>query len=144
MNWFISPEELAEHRADAESRMGASNLGSDCIVRRKTGAFLTDEAAGTKVPVWEVVHTGPCRLRGARGGAADSRTRTLPGGQQESASPELHFPVSATNTRDGDWAEVASGEHAGAVLRLIGTPVADQATARRFGVAGEQRPKEWP
>lgn len=123
--------------------MGSAKGGSDGVVRRKTGRFVIDPDAGTKRPEWQIVHSGPFRLRGARGGAAPSRRIEQTGGAIEVGTPEAHWPIDVDVLRDGDFIETAAGPNAGRVWRIVDANVGDQQTARRYRVIEEQRPEEW-
>lgn len=123
--------------------MGAVNGGSDAIVRRRTGRPAQDETTGLESPIWEAVHDGPMRLAGSPRGASSERTYTLPGGEKRQAQREAHFPAAVDVIRDWDLIEIVAGENAGTVWMVLEADFADQQTARRLPVAGEQRPSEW-
>ena len=128
--------ELAQHRADAESRMT-----SRVTVRRVTGETAQDEDTGAVVPVWMVTYTArPFRLGGA---ASGSQTRDIGGVTTTLAIRTGHLPASTDNLRDNDLIEVTAGENAGLVLRVLEATWQDQATARRVPVVETQRPTEW-
>lgn len=143
MNWFVSAEEMAEHRADAESRMGAINDGSDARVRRRTGRKIQNEITGIEEPEWTTVHAGPMRLAGAGRGSSGSRTEPFPGGEIRQGLRRADFPAAVTTIRDGDLVDITAGKNAGTVWRIVEADWADQQTARRLPVVAVQRPSEW-
>lgn len=140
---FITPDELAEHRADAESRMGAENDGSTVTIRRKTGQLVKD-AIGFESPEWAVVATGvPMRLAGTAANSAPYKVETPARGVVNQAARVGHFPAAQANLADGDYVEVTAGENADTVWRLIEVTWQDQATARRLPMEQVNRPTEW-
>jgi Family of unknown function (DUF6093) len=145
VNWFVSPAEMAEHRADAESRMGAANNGSDAIVHRQVTRLDQNELDGSEDPGWVVVHEGPMRLAGARQGASGVRRQQAPGGDHALGDLEAHWPASVPRERfrEGDLIEIAAGESADTFWSVKGIPIADQQTARRLPVEAAQRPSDW-
>ena len=134
----VTDEEMAEHRADALSRMT-----SRCTIHRDTGTTATSPTTGRQVKVWRDVHGDlPCRLGGNRGGGA-SRQGSSGGVDVELALRVLHLPHDVHDLTDGDLAEITSGEWAGTVWRLVDVEGADQQTARRVAVMQTRRPIEW-
>ena len=141
---MFTQQEIAEFRADAESRYGWANGngGSDAVVKRNDLAnpVVVD---GLKVPKWVVTHRLLIgRLAGARGAAA---TRTVTVGQSEVqvAVRAWHCPATTTDLRDGDVLEIVAGENAGTFLQIVEATWQDQATARRLPVIEIQKPKGW-
>ncbi|MFJ9387707.1 DUF6093 family protein [Nocardioides sp. NPDC101246] len=127
---------LTRGRAAAESRMT-----SRCTIRRKTDNTVTVD--NLEVPEWEVVHTNlPCRIASSQG-ATKSRTQSPGGVEVERSTPRLDLPASTADLRDGDLAEITSGENTGRVVRLREADWQDQATARRIPVEATERPEEW-
>lgn len=123
-------------RAEAESRML-----SRCNIRRKTGDNVTVD--GQEIPEWEIVHADlPCRIASSQG-ATKSRTQSPGGVEVERSTPRLDLPASTTDLRDGDLADITSGENAGHVYTLGEADWTDQATARRIPVEATERPEEW-
>lgn len=117
-------------------------MTSRVTIRRK-GSGTTTNGAGFKRPAWDVVAADvPCRVAGTRA-ASGVRHETVGDVQIESALRVLHLPATTSGLRDGDYAEVTSGDTAGLVLRLVDTQFQDQATARRVQVIEVQRPEEW-
>lgn len=107
--------------------MSAANLGSDVVIRRKTGG------------VWSTVLTVPARL-GAMGASAtaDARTKPLMAAGvrwQMQAQRVLHLPHTATGVQDGDQVSIAAGENAGTFWRVIESSWQDQSTEIRVAVA---------
>lgn len=130
---MISAQELAEHRADAESRMGAVNLGSDAVVFRLFGLAPPDEN-GHEAPEYGVVHEGPMRLGGSDRGSSPTRTVAVPGGELALAARIAHFPAGTPPFEDGDLIDVTAGENAGTTWRVVEADRADQQTAYRVPV----------
>lgn len=130
---MISAQELAEHRADAESRMGAANGGSDGIVKRFVG-YAPPDSNGYEAEEYLPVHEGPLRLAGVSNGAPASRTVAAPGGESQTAQRVTHWPAQTATFEDGDLIEITAGESAGCVWRAIETDRADQQTAYRVPV----------
>ena len=124
---------LPELRAHAESRMGAANLGSDAVVLRFLG-FADPDEHGHEEEEWLLIHSGPMRLAGVRGGASPSRNETPPGGELQVAQRIAHFPASTPTFDDGDLIEITAGESAGTTWRVIEAARADQQTAYRVPV----------
>jgi hypothetical protein len=143
----FSAEEIAEFRAEAESRMGAANGSSTGNVRRKTGRTVQNETTGREAPVWTTVHSNVnVRIAGSSGGlagAARSRARGTGGIEVEVGVREVHFAAATTDLMDGDYFESTAGENAGLVLKLIEVTWKDQATARRIPAEEVSRPSEW-
>lgn len=127
---------LPELRAQAESRMGAANGGSDAVVKRFAG-YDEPDADGHEAEVWVTVHDGPMRLSGVRGGASPSRTETPPGGELQVARRIAHWPAATEALEDGDVIEIYAGESAGSAWRIIEADRADQQTAYRVPVTAQ-------
>ncbi|WP_394289503.1 DUF6093 family protein [Microbacterium sp.] len=124
---------LQRGRAMAEARMGAVNGGSSAVVKRFAGFEPPDEK-GHEAESWVVIHSGPMRLAGVRGGASPSRTETPPGGEVQVAQRIAHFPAGTETFEDGDVIEIVAGESAGSAWRVIEAARADQQTAYRVPV----------
>lgn len=140
---LFTAEELAEHRADAEARMGAANGGSDATVRRvdPDNPSVVD---GIEIDGWTDVYTDlPMRLGGSNRGGAGTRTVTIGETEVQLAVRVASFPAATTNLRDGDLVDITAGENDGVVLRIVEASWQDQATARRVPVIEAQRPAEW-
>lgn len=136
MNNLFTPGELAQFRADAESRMV-----SRCTVRRRSGSTVVD---GLEVPAWTVVLTDlPVRVAGADRGGSGTRRVMVGETEVQLAVRVLHFPAATSSLADGDLVEVTSGECAGAVFRLVESGFQDQSTARRVPAVEVDRPEEW-
>jgi len=135
---------LARGRAMAESRMGATNGGSDATIHRKTGETTTD-AKGLEVPEWHTVYTDrPCRISGTAANSAPYRTLTIADGVQvEVAARVASFSIDTTDLSDGDLIEITAGELSGTVWQLIEADWQNQSTARRVPVIAVERPEEW-
>lgn len=143
MNFFFSASELEELRADAESRYGAANGGSDAIVRRKDPAnpVIVD---GLKVPGWTVTHASLAgRFAGAARGGAGTRTVTIGQTEVQVALREWHCAAATTNLHEGDLIEITAGDNTGVVVQIVEATWQDQATARRLPVIEIKRPAEW-
>ena len=135
---FVSDAEMAEHRADAESRMT-----STCIIRRANG-LAAQQSGGRQPRAWLIVKADQrCRVSGSARGAAASRTVATDGGDVEVQVRTLHLPHGTTGLVDGDLVEVTAGDSAGQVLRIVEVSTADQTTALRLPVVGARRPEEW-
>lgn len=120
--------------AVAESRMGASNGGSDAIVKRLTGNHAPDPFTGLDVPEFAAFHTGPMRLAANSGGAGPSRTKTTPGGDVTLAVRRADFPAATPALQDGDVIEITAGESVGTSWLVVEADRADQQTAYRVPV----------
>lgn len=130
-------DELPFLRAEAESRMTAR-----VAVMRKTGD--TTIVDGLEVPEWATVYADlPFRLAGSSTGDGGTRSVTVGGVEFQEATGVGNLPADTTDLADDDLIEVASGEWAGTVLRVVEASKKDQATARRFPVVEVQRPEEW-
>lgn len=131
--------ELPFLRAEAEARMQ-----SRVTIRRKTGALILDQD-GFEVPEWETVATDvPFRLGGASRGPASSRNRNEAGGVDEQGKGYGNLPHDWADLADDDHLDIAVGENAGRVLRVVEASLTkDQGTARRFNVEHVDRPAEW-
>lgn len=126
-------------RAEARGRM-KSTVG----VMRRTGESTQNEESGADVPEWATVYAAaPFRLGGANQGSTGSRVIEVDGGELALATRTGHFPHDHDELRDGDLIEIAFGENAGLVLRVVEATWQDQATARRVQVVEERRPEEW-
>lgn len=135
---IVTPAELAEHRADAESRMT-----SRCVIRRDNG-LAPQQSDGVQPRAWLTVHTDlPCRVSGPSRGAATSRTVSTPGGDVEVPVRTWSVKHDTTNLEDGDLIEITAGPCAGEVLVIVDASQADQRTAYRVPVIGAHRPEEW-
>lgn len=129
---------LAAGRRAAESRMT-----STATIHRKTGGTVIDDR-GLEVPEWAVIHADlPVRVAGTAANSAPYRTLNIGGAELTIAARVLHFPATTTDLRDGDLAEITTGDTAGAVFRLIEADFQDQATARRVPAVATERPEEW-
>lgn len=142
---MFTQTEIAEFRADAESRFGWANGngGSDAVVKRNDLANpqIVD---GLKVPKWDTVHALlEGRIAGSRGGAAASRTVRVGDTEVQVAVREWHCAATTTDLRDGDVIAITAGENAGLFLQLVEAEWQDQATARRLPVVQIQKPKGW-
>jgi hypothetical protein len=133
---MFTDQEIAEFRADAESRMT-----SRALIKRPNGT--TTNADGFKVDAWAIVYDGPFRLGGSTRGGAGSRTARIGDIDVELAVRVAHFPASTTGLRDGDLIEVTGGENTGRFLRIVEATWQDQATARRVPVVEAKRPGGW-
>lgn len=129
---------LPQLRSEALARMT-----STATVRRITSRTTQDETTGRKVPVWEVVYTGPFRLGGANQGSSGTRTDDVGGVEVQVATRVGHFPHTVTTLKDSDLIDVTAGENAGTVWRIIEAEFQDQATARRVPIMSVTRPTEW-
>lgn len=128
---------LARGRAMAEARML-----SECTIRHKTGKTAQNETTGRVEPIWAVVYTGKCRVRGGRTGTG-YRVQTTPAGDRAVGVPEIHLPCDTTGVSGGDLIEITAGERAGTVWRVLNADAADQQSAYRLPTEGTARPKEW-
>ena len=135
---MFTDQEIAEFRADAESRMTSTAL----VKRVDPDNPATDEN-GFEVDGWAVIYDGPVRIGGSSRGAAGSRTARVGDVDVELAVRVAHFPAATTGLRDGDLLEVTSGENAGRFLRIVEESWQDQATARRMPVVEAQKPAGW-
>lgn len=124
-------------RAMAEARML-----SECTIRHKTGKTAQNEATGRVEPIWAVVYTGKCRVRGGRSGTG-YRVETTPAGERAVGAPEIHLPWDTAGVSDGDLVEITAGDRAGTVWRVLNSDAADQQTAYRLPAEGMHRPEEW-
>lgn len=135
---LITPEEMAEFRADAQDRMQ-----SRVTVRRRTGK-TAQNSHGEESPIWGVVHTDlPFRLDGSASSDGGSHTVNVGGVIYEQATAVGHFPATTDDLKDGDYILVTSGEWTDAVYSIIEALRADQKTARRMPIAEQSRPTEW-
>lgn len=129
----------ADGAALAEARMT-----STATVHRRTGRQAQNEDTGEEFPEWEVVYTGPFRLKGK-----GSRTVTIAGIEYEQATAEGHFVAVDAETgepiplADNDYIDITAGEWAGTVLSIVEAVKGDQRTARRVPVVEVARPEEW-
>jgi hypothetical protein len=135
---MFTEQELAEFRADAESRMT-----STALVKRVDPDNPATDADGFEVDGWAVIYNGPVRIGGSPRGAAASRTARVGDVDVELAVRVAHFPAATTGLRDGDLLEVTSGENAGRFLRIVEATWQDQATARRMPVVEAHKPVGW-
>ena len=132
-------QSLGRLRARAESRML-----SRVIVRRRTGKTVQNEDTGRVYAVWEVVHSDlKCRLRSSTAGAGPMRRDGVPGGDLQTAQPDVDFPYATENLLDGDLYEFVVGENTGAVFAALEIDRVDQKTVRRVPVKAVTRPEEW-
>jgi len=135
----VSEAELAEARAEAESRMT-----SRVTIRRPPAPGATATVVnGFEVRAWSTVASGvPFRLGGNQGAGAYRRV-TVGSAEVQVATRIGSLPASQTDLKDGDFLDVTAGESAGLVLRVVEAIWQDQATARRVPVVEVQRPEEW-
>lgn len=113
---------------------------STCTIYRKTGATTTD-ADGIKVPVWDVVYTGKCRIAGLSRGAPQYRVESPADTQIPVGFRYANFPH-GTVLADGDLIDVTDGDSVG-VWQVEAADRADQQTAYRVPVVAADRPIEW-
>ena len=133
--------------ATALSRMRAratSRMTSRANLRRETGLGDRDEDTGQRPRLFETTHTDlPGRLDAGHGHAGRTATHDVGGIELVRRVPEWHVPWGTQNVRQGDLIEVATGESAPLVLRIIDVPAGDQQTALRLPVEVTDRPWEW-
>lgn len=142
---MFTQQEIAEFRADAESRFGWANGhgGADAAVRRNDRAN-PQIVNGLKVPKWDTIHADlEGRIAGARG-AGTSRTITVGQTEVQVAVREWHCAAATTDFRDGDVVHITAGENAGRFFQVVEATWQDQATARRLPVVEIQKPEGWP
>lgn len=122
---------LASGRALAESLMVTT-----CVIRRATGATVTDPETLEETPVMATVYTGVCRVKGARGIPLGGN---VPGRVVVDQNAEIHLPVATTAaiTTDDVW-ECVSNPHdpalVGGKVRISGEHAGTYLTARRFPI----------
>lgn len=120
--------------------MGAENGGSTGTVRRRSGYAKVN---GISTAQWEDVHVDlPLRIAGSE---KDGATITTEIGSTKVTRGvrTASVPACTSNLRDDDLIDITAGENAGTVVRIIEADWQDQATAKRFPIVFEQRPREW-
>lgn len=118
-------------------------MTSRVAVMRKTGDTTTDEN-GYEVPEWAAVHVDvPFRLGATSTGDGGSRSVTVGGVTFDEATAVGHFTAATADLADEDYIDIASGEWAGSVFRIVEAVKGDQRTARRVPTAETPRPEEW-
>lgn len=137
---IITDDEMAEHRADAESRMT-----SRALIGRRTGARAT-APSGAIVDAYALVCPDPlpARLRGSRGGDSPSRTVSAGDAEVQVGTPELHLPRWVDDVQDGDVIHIVSGERTDSWWLVVEGDLADQQTATRLPVVATTKPEGWP
>lgn len=131
-------------RMTANSRMGASNLGSDVTLKRKSGNNTQNETTGVEAQSWTLVVATPARLA-AMGAARGAGAKSLrPGGVVwEQADRTMHLPATVADLVTGDVVEITAGQSVGTFWRVLEATWHDQMTARRVPVLQIDRPKDW-
>lgn len=141
---LLTDAELAEDRAEAESRMGAANLGSDVVLKRHSGDVVQNEVTGVEAETWAQIGTPLARLSAMGSKHGTGAKGLTPGGVVwEQADRTLHLPASWTDLRTGDVAQVTAGESSGTFWRVLEATRHDQMTAWRVPVVQIDRPKDW-
>jgi hypothetical protein len=110
-------------------------MTSTCVIKRDTGATVTDPTTGIDVPVLSTIYSGSCRLRMPN---PDARNETAAGQSIEVQHPILSLPVAASGSssvRADDVATISSPlDPATVVARIAGVHSQTNSTARRFPV----------
>lgn len=141
MNWFFSPGELAEHRADAESLMTLT------LAAYSPNSFTTD-ADGYQVPAFTPEGSTFGKVQAGSQAGQDTATRnvSIGGVERPVLSGGLHIPISAPVPVAGEqrgvgWEYVVTGVGSvddpallGRRFLVVGVPVKSFATARRLDV----------
>lgn len=100
-----------------------------CIIRRKTGDTPDPDNKLKRIPIYDTIYTGKCKLQQGNAGPNEA---TVPGQSLAVQSPELHLPlVGSEDVLPGDVAEIT------AVDPVVGDPALIGRKYTVKGVAGK-------